>query len=118
MESKKILVVEDEALVALEIMSILNEAGFEIVGPVGTVNAAMTAIETERFDAALLDINLHNIPSFDIAKALQKKEIPFAFVTAYSNIPFPPELRTAPLLRKPTRDQQLVAMAKTLAGIG
>ena len=117
MRSNKVLVVEDEALVGFEIISILREAGLQAVGPAPTVSAALAALEREEFDAALLDINLQGVPSFEVAETLRRKAIPFAFVTAYSRIPLPQELQSVPLLGKPYREQQLLSMARNLLGI-
>lgn len=117
MRQNRVLVVEDEALVGFEIIATLRQAGLAAVGPVPTVSAALNALESEEFDAVLLDINLQGVPSFAVAEALRRKAIPYAFVTAYTGIPLPHELRNAPLLGKPYREQQLLSVARGLLGM-
>jgi CheY-like chemotaxis protein len=91
----KVLVVEDEALQGLNVMATLSRAGIEAVGPYPTVSGAFAAIEERTFDAALVDINLNGVPSFDVAATLRQKGIPFAFVTAYERT-LPEEFRSVP----------------------
>ena len=117
MRMNRILVVEDEALVGFEIMAVLRKAGIEPLGPFPTVSRALAAIDARTFEAALLDSNLHGVPSFDVAEALKRKAIPFAFVTAYGHIPLPVELRSAPLLGKPYQEQRLLSVARALLGM-
>ena len=117
MKANKVLVVEDEALVAFEIIATLRKAGLETVGPVPTVGAALAAIEREEIGAALLDMNLNGVPSFAVAEALSKKATPFAFVTAYSRMALPDELRDTPLLSKPYQEPQLLTLARDLLGM-
>ncbi len=113
----KVLVAEDEILLGLDIIATLGQAGIQAIGPYPTVDGALAAIEGRTFDAALIDINLKGVPSFEVAAALRRKGIPFAFVTAYDRIPLPQELRRAPLLRKPYDEQKLVSVARALLGI-
>jgi DNA-binding response OmpR family regulator len=113
----KVLVVEDETLQGLEIMATLSRAGIEAVGPYPTVDGALAAIEGRTFHAALLDINLNGVPSFDVAATLRRKGIPFAFVTAYERMPLPEELCSVPLINKPYKEQELLSLVRGLLGI-
>jgi CheY-like chemotaxis protein len=113
----KVLVVEDETLNGLDIMATLSGAGIQSVGPYPTVGGALAAIEGRTFDAALVDINLNGVPSFHVAATLRRKEIPFAFVTAYDPIVLLEELRSVPLLRKPYNQYELLSVARGLLGI-
>ena len=114
---RKVLVIEDEALLGLEIIAALGKAGIEAIGPFPTVDGALAAIAGRKFDAALVDLNLNGIPSFDAAAALKRKSIPFAFVTAYDRIPLPREFSSVPMLRKPCDEQRLLSMTRRLLGI-
>jgi CheY-like chemotaxis protein len=81
---KKILVVEDEPLVALLVTGILEDAGCIVVGPAYDVRSALTLFAREIPDAAVLDINLGgNETSAPVADALEGAGIPFIYATGY-----------------------------------
>ena len=113
----KVLVIEDEPFQGLEIVAALGGAGIEAIGPFPTVDGALAAIAGREIDAALVDLNLNGVPSFDVAAALRRKGVPFAFVTGYDSAALPPEFSSAPLLRKPCEEQALISMASRLLGI-
>jgi CheY-like chemotaxis protein len=115
---KRILVIEDEALVAMEIESHLQSAGYEVVGPAATVKAARQLIEKAPCDAALVDANLAGHPVDELAAALTQKGIPFAFATGYGRDALPLGYREAPLLTKPFAEQQLLVLIAALLGEG
>ncbi len=106
---RRVLVVEDEPLVAAEIAAILTDAGFEVLGPVGTVGQALALLERQGCDAALLDTNLGNETSEPIAGALIDLGKPFVIVSGCSREQLPQSLRTAPLIQKPPRPSLLEA---------
>jgi len=99
--SPRILVVEDQMLVALEIASLLEDIGCEPVGPVGHVQTAMLAVTKERLDAALLDVDLAGESVEPIADFLRRGGIPFALVTGYARDRLPVRLREYPYVAKP-----------------
>ena len=108
-----ILVVEDEFLIALDIIGALEQAGITVVGPAGTVRDALQAIECEVVQGALLDAHLAGEPVGRIADALTARGIPFAFVSGYGKEHLPPAHREAPLVKKPfTGNDLLAAVAK------
>jgi len=82
MAATRILVVEDEFLIALDIAGVLEQAGLAVIGPAGTVVDALQAIEQEDVHGALLDVHLAGEPVGRIADALTARGIPFAFVAA------------------------------------
>lgn len=108
---KRFLVVEDEALIALNFASMLERAGAEVARPVGTEKEALLAIEQGRFDGALLDANLHGRPVDEIAAALTRHNIPFIFVTGYGREGLPTSFQHVPVLGKPFSDQELIEAA-------
>ncbi len=82
-KSARVLVVEDEALVAMDITTVLSDAGYSVVGPAPTLDKAKELIESEQFDAAVLDANLSGEPVNELAAELSRRTIPFAFLTGY-----------------------------------
>lgn len=97
----RVLVVEDEWLIAAGIADDLHAAGYEVAGPVGSVHEAVGLIETETVDVALLDIHLHGETSFGIADALASRGIPFIFSSGFSRHQIPPTHQSRSLLPKP-----------------
>ena len=110
----RLLVVEDEPLVALEIEAELADAGAVVVGPVGTLEAAARLIEAEPLDAALLDANLAGKPVDALATALAARGVPFAFASGYGPSGLPEGFRDRPLLGKPFGAEALVALVRGL----
>jgi CheY-like chemotaxis protein len=111
---RRVLVVEDEPLVALEIETELTEAGAIVLGPVGTLEAAARLIEAERLDAALLDANLGGRSVDALAAALAAREVPFAFASGYGPSGLPAGFRDRPLLGKPFGAEALLALVAGL----
>ncbi|HVV92049.1 MAG TPA: PAS domain S-box protein [Hyphomicrobiales bacterium] len=111
---RRIMVIEDEPLVALEMEAHLADAGCTVLGPAVTVEAAARLIAEGGFDAALLDGNLHGRRVDDLAAALARAGTPFAFVTGYGREALPAGFRDAPLLAKPFRPEQLIAAVEAL----
>ncbi len=105
---KRFLVVEDEPLVALDLVAGLQKAGAETIGPVGKSEQALVIIEKERLDGALLDANLHGRPVDDIAAALTRRRVPFVFVTGYGRASLPEAFGKAPMLSKPFTEAQVL----------
>jgi PAS domain S-box-containing protein len=82
---RRVLLVEDETLIAMMMEGLLRDLDLEVVGPFGTVSDAIEAIRHEAIDAALLDINLGGEMAYPIAQLLQAKRVPFAFMTGYAS---------------------------------
>jgi DNA-binding NtrC family response regulator len=101
MSGKRILVIEDEFLVGLEIQSVLAEAGYGVVGPAATVPSALKHISQGNFDAALVDANLGGESIEGVVAALTDRGTPFVLLTGYSRKSLPPQLANAPLIEKP-----------------
>jgi CheY-like chemotaxis protein len=80
---KRVLLVEDESLIAMMMDQSLRELDFDVVGPFGTVQEALTAINHEPVDAGILDINLAGEMAYPIARVLQTRKVPFVFMTGY-----------------------------------
>ena len=111
---KKFLVVEDEPLVAMEIGDLLKDAGAQIIGSTGNGSDALGLIESAKLHAALLDANLCGRPVDEIAAALTRKGVPFAYVTGYGRESLPVAFASAAILTKPFSPQQLIDAAAEL----
>ena len=103
----RVLLIEDETLVAMLLEESLAELGCEVVGPVARLDAARLAIERERFDCALVDINLHGRPAYPLADLLDARGVPFGYVTGYDARRLGPEIGGRPVLAKPFNVRQL-----------
>jgi len=98
---RRVLVVEDEIMVAWVLEDMLAELGCEIVGPAVRVDQALTLVGAETFDLAVLDINLNGQKSFPIADALAARGVPFVFSTGYNTEGIPDDYRRYPMMQKP-----------------
>jgi len=107
-----VLVVEDEALVAMEIAHVLTTADFEVLGPARAVAQALSLIEENGCDAAVLDINLSGDTSEPIARKLLATGTRFVTLSGYSWTQNPPIFNDVPALTKPLRPDLLVAEIK------
>jgi CheY-like chemotaxis protein len=110
---QRLLVVEDEPLVVMELSTILEDAGAEVIGPAGTADQALHLIETTKLDGALLDGNLGGQSVEAIAAALTRCNVPFVFVTGYGKEHLPCAFARTGVLPKPfTRTELLEAAAQ------
>lgn len=113
---RRVLVVEDESLVAMLLETILEDMGCVPVGPASTVEQGLQmATEGDPVDAALLDVNVAGRVVFPIAQALKDRGVPFVFSTGYGEGGLPDEWRGQPTLQKPfteaaVRDALMQAM--------
>ena len=83
LQGLRILVVEDELLVALGLQDMLRDFGCETIGPVARIEEAVAVARSEAFDGAILDVNLRGQPVNPVAAALHERNIPFLFSTGY-----------------------------------
>jgi two-component SAPR family response regulator len=112
----KVLVVEDESLVAMHIENMLEEIGCQVVASVPRLVKALSLAGSLDIDLAVLDINLAGEVVYPLALRLADRGIPFVFSTGYSTAILPTELRDRPLVKKPVTLGSLkkaVAMART-----
>ena len=102
--SIRTLVVEDSFLLGLQMKTDLEQLGMSVIGPVPNVRAAIDAIDQQKVDAAILDINLGKENSFPVAHALKERGIPFVFITGYDDLILDDKLLEGhALFRKPIR---------------
>ena len=107
--AKTIMVVEDEALVALSLHDFLSELGYSVVGPVGRVTEALRILNQRPVDAAILDVNLAGEFVYPLAELLRARNIPFVFATGYSSESIDPRFGDISVLQKPIDRQTLEA---------
>jgi DNA-binding response OmpR family regulator len=103
----RILVVEDEPLLALDMAQTLEEAGYEVIGPAASVKEALSCIEQTECDAAVLDMNLRNETAEPIAHALIARSTPFISLSGYSASQRPEVFRGSLALSKPLDAKKL-----------
>ena len=111
----RILVVEDNFLVAEDLRGLLAKRGCDVVGPAPRVEQGLNLVAAGGLDGAVLDINLGNEDCFAIAAALTERSVPFLFLTGYddSNL-VPAEYRQAPRLSKPVDEARLLSLAREI----
>jgi CheY-like chemotaxis protein len=103
----RILVVEDEFLVSLDLDTMLRELGGEVIGPFAGLDRATAVAQAEALDVALLDVNVGGQLVTPVADALVKRAIPFVFCTGYAAASLPAPHAAVPILMKPCQAQQL-----------
>jgi PAS domain S-box-containing protein len=109
LDRPRVLIVEDEPLIAIEIAFTLTEAGFEVIGPASSVAQALALIEHQDCAIAVLDTNLRKETAEPIAIKLESMRTPFIVMSGYSREQQPQALRHAPLLGKPIQPDMLIA---------
>jgi len=97
----RVLVVEDEWLIAELLQEMLVELGYEVIGPASNVHEAMELIDEQTPDGALLDVSLGRAKSFPVADALASRGVPYLFLTGYVDGNLPAQYRSAAILCKP-----------------
>jgi CheY-like chemotaxis protein len=99
---RRLLIVEDELLIALELQHIVEQLGGTVVGPAGSVEGALQLLSETTPDAALLDANLRGGRVTPVAQACRDQSVPFALVTGYGRLELEEQLlQSAPRARKP-----------------
>jgi PAS domain S-box-containing protein len=106
-EKPRVLLVEDEALVAMMIQETMTEFGFQVIGPVSTASEALAAARNSQFEAAVLDINLGDGMVYTVAEILSKRGVPFVFVTGYDAESVDSRFTGVPVLQKPIERNML-----------
>ena len=105
--NRRVLLVEDEALVAMMIQECLAERGHSVLGPISTASEALEAAKEGDFDAAILDINLGDGMAYPVAEILSSRGVPFVFVTGYEADAVDGRFSGVPVLQKPIERQML-----------
>jgi DNA-binding NtrC family response regulator len=105
---RRILLAEDEGLIALELERMLADFGCEVVGPVARVEAVFEKAERGGLDGALLDVNLRGRQIFEILPKLQSLGLRLIITSGYDDVTlFPPPFRMVPRISKPFDEREL-----------
>lgn len=120
LKGKRILVVEDEALIAVMVEDMLMEMGSDVVGPAATIEAALALARVEAIDAAILDVNVRGERIDPVADALMARGVPVLFATGYGEVKLASGAATT-VIDKPYTQEKLarglaLAMGVVLAG--
>jgi PAS domain S-box-containing protein len=107
---KKLMLVEDEALIGILIHDMLIDWGFEPSEPYFRLEDAMAAAKSESFDGAILDMNINGSPVYPLAEILAQRSIPFIFLTGYGQSTIDKRYASYPVLQKPVAPEALKAM--------
>lgn len=113
---KKVLIVEDEMLVAMNLEDLLIELGADVVGPAMRIETALELARTAAIDVAVLDINLHGGRSYPVAELLCDRGIPFIFATGYGHAEDQERFARVLTLAKPYRPTELADALEAAIG--
>lgn len=114
--ARRVLIVEDEVLVAMDLEDLLQDHQCEVVGTVSTVASAFAVLSQCQPEIVILDLNLDGDTTLPIVEELHKRKIPFVLVTGYGELrQEEPLLKNVPLVPKPwNREMLLRCLAETL----
>ena len=108
LQGRRVLVIEDESLVAMLLETILDDMGCAVVGPESNIDDGLVAATTvASLDAALLDVNVAGREVFPVAEALKARGVPFVFSTGYGEAGLPEHWRGNPTIQKPFTDRAI-----------
>ena len=113
LHGRRILIVEDDCVTAMDLAETLSTAGAEVIGPAGTIAAALELLRPRpQLDIALLDIEVEGIHVFEIADELVKRAVPIVFTTGYERSEIPARFHAARHCEKPIG---IAAIARALS---
>ncbi len=110
--ARRVLIVEDNHLLAEELRDIMALAGCAVIGPISSAAEVLDLVGREPIDGVLLDVNLSDSTSHKVAKELRRRRIPFVVVTGYEHQYLEPELRNAAYVGKPVKPDELLERAR------
>jgi CheY-like chemotaxis protein len=112
--ARKVLVVDDEALIAMLIEDMLSDLGCDVVGPAYRLNEALELARASEIDCAILDLNLEGKPTYPVAAVLRERNIPFVFASGYAMSQSNPEFNQVPVLQKPFNAGDIAAAIESM----
>ena len=104
----RILVVEDDYFIAEALSDLLESAGAEVIGPLGSLDHVMAQVQQDGFEVAVLDINLRGTECYPAADELTRQGVPFVFASAYGNQQIPRRFAGVRFWTKPYNERGLV----------
>jgi len=114
LHGRRVIIIEDEPLVAMDMESTLTAAGCDVVGSAGTLDKEKLIVAQAECDAAVVDMTLAGHPVDELAAALTQQNIPLVLVTANGPDGIPGRFREAAVIKKPFSQDQLVAAIEKL----
>lgn len=115
LRGRRILVVEDEALVAMELEFKLQAAGAQVFGPAASLPDAMTAADQDGLEAAILDVDLRGLDVFPVADKLKARGVPFLFYTGHGRREaLAGDYPDAPVCQKPLSSDEVLRVLAQL----
>jgi CheY-like chemotaxis protein len=112
----KVIIVEDEMMIALLLEDMLADLGHTVVGVATRLEAALNLAQTAEADLAILDVNLNGEASYPVARVLGERGVPFFFATGYGSMGLEAPFQNSPTLRKPFELNDLSLALKRLEG--
>lgn len=112
LQGKKVLIVEDQFMIADELQAMIERLGGRVLGPVSSVAAAMAILSRDMPQIALLDVNLGVENVYPVAMTLQAASVPFVFTTGYDANVIDARFRHVPHLEKPIHEQSLTGLLR------
>jgi CheY-like chemotaxis protein len=113
----RVLVCEDNVLMADVVCEFLRECHLRPMGPVGRLESAVQMARERALDGVILDINLNGRPCFPVCAILSARRIPFMFLTGYTQAAIPIEYRAAPLVTKPFEPTEMKEVLAQMLGL-
>lgn len=114
---KRVLIVEDEPIIAFLLEDMIDDLGMTVAGRASTLEEARELARAPSYDAAIMDINLHGQMSYPAAELLARQGVPLVFVSGYARDGVPPGLANAPLVAKPYQPHQIAAALASVLGL-
>ena len=113
-DAKRVLIIEDEPIIAMDVEDVLVEAGFAIAGPASSINGALEVMASHAFDVALVDGNLLGQRVDVLVLELVRRNKPFAFVTGFAKEDLPKGFENIPVVKKPVERDRLIEVVQAL----
>jgi CheY-like chemotaxis protein len=110
LDGLRVMVVEDEMLVSLLIEDMLADQGCIVVGPFSEVKLAQAAARSEALDLAVLDVNVKGMRTYPVAEELDRRGVPFVFLSGYGETAIPADRPNWKVCSKPLNERELVSM--------
>lgn len=114
LKDSRVLIVEDQYLIAADLSRAVKTLGAQIIGPVASIEAARAEMAENQVDIVFLDINLNDEMAFPLADELERGGIPFIFATGHDWAIIPERFKSKPRLEKPFTVQSLQAVVRQL----
>lgn len=111
----KVIIIEDESIVAMMIEDLIVDMGHEVVGTAGRLEPALALVRETAVDFAIVDVNLNGELTYPVADVLKARGVPFVFATGYGVAGLKDEWKSNPVLQKPFQPEDLERAIKAVA---